>query len=387
MAEYDPFEEMGLTLDKQLVCNCHGLISRNDSLRGLCTRYIRNGDRFYDTVSRYDDLTAHLLGRNDSQAGNVSKFAAPFLKAFGATDHDVYGFFKEDLALMPGAATAVRYVYGLLPTFLATTSYEHHMMNVCDAIDFPMGNVSCTKVEFDSCEIRRQEAKELRDMAAEITALRIPKTEYSPHTPMEMDPGDVNIVSVLDRILADRLPRMDAGDIVNSVSTMGEDEKAYSLLEIRRKTEIDLDSTACIGGDSTDYRALDLVRDSNGLAMSFNGTESAVRGCNVAVMAKDSTVAAVLVQEFYNEGIEAVYDLISCWDRATLREKDCPDRHLMDAMLSANPRRLPEVFIVDRDNVDEISSKSGEYRRRVLRPQGYGGPPSRDGAGGRTAVF
>jgi energy-converting hydrogenase A subunit R len=206
---------------------------------------------------------------------------------------------------MPGAATAVRYGYGLLPTFLATTSYEHHMMNVCDAIDFPMGNVSCTKVEFDSCEIRRQEAKELRDMAAEITALRIPKTEYSPHTPMEMDPGDVNIVSVLDRILADRLPRMDAGDIVYSVSTMGEDEKAYSLLEIRRKTEIDLDSTACIGGDSTDYRALDLVRDSNGLAMSFNGTESAVRGCNVAVMAKDSTVAAVLVQELYNEGIGA----------------------------------------------------------------------------------
>jgi hypothetical protein len=76
MAEYDPFEEMGLTLDKQLVCNCHGLISRNDSLRGLGIRVIRIGTASTTRPRDTTTYTAHLLGRKQS-VGNVSKFAAP----------------------------------------------------------------------------------------------------------------------------------------------------------------------------------------------------------------------------------------------------------------------------------------------------------------------
>ena len=73
-----------------------------------------------------------------------------------------------------------------------------------------------------------------------------------------------------------------------------------------------------------------------------------------------------MVAEFYNEGIEAVFDLISNWDRETLRKRDCPDRRLMNAMLAANPRKLPEAHIVDQDNVTEIAEKSDKYRTKLL---------------------
>jgi predicted HAD superfamily phosphohydrolase len=103
--------------------------------------------------------------------------------------------------------------------------------------------------------------------------------------------------------------------------------------------------------------------------MSFNGCDFAVRKSNVAVMSRDCTVAAVLVQEFYNEGIEAVFDLIENWDRETLKKKDFPDPYLMSAMLESNPKKLPEVHIVNRDNMDEIAKKSDRYRKKILRKE------------------
>jgi energy-converting hydrogenase A subunit R len=118
-----------------------------------------------------------------------------------------------------------------------------------------------------------------------------------------------------------------------------------------------------------DYQAMDLVCDSGGLAMSFNGSEFAVHGCNIAVLSRDCTVAAVLVQEFYNEGIEAVFDLVGNWNRETLKKADCPDRCLMDAMIAANPKKLPEVYIINNSNVKDIAEKSNAYRKKLLMRQ------------------
>ena len=111
---------------------------------------------------------------------------------------------------------------------------------------------------------------------------------------------------------------------------------------------------------------MELVNESGGLALSFNGEDFAVRGSNVAVLSNDCTVAAVILQAFYNEGIEAVLELAGSWDRRSLKELDFPDRYLMDAMLAANPKKLPEVYAIDRKNVDEISKKSAAYRRKML---------------------
>lgn len=367
MAEYNVLEEIGMMLDKQTVCSCYGFISKNNISKQICTRYVRNGDRVFDVLSRYDYITAYLLNRADSRAGNVMKFVTPFLKAFGVTDHDMFELCKSNLDLVPGAGPTMRYLYNLMPTFITTSEFEHHIMNVCEAIDFPQCNVTCADADFDSIVIGRSEAKELRDMASKISALRVPKADYALGVPTSLDDLDVKIVDTLDKMLVDRLPHMDIAASLKDVTVIGANEKAYALLEVRRRTEVDLDSTVYIGGDATDYQALDLVRDSDGLAISFNGTEFGVRGANIAVMAKDSTVVAVLAQEFYNKGIEAVYSLVGNWDRKALKEVDCPDRHLMDAMLATNPRKLPDVRIVDRDNVDDIAAESDAYRRKFVR--------------------
>lgn len=365
MAAYDPMEELGFIHDKQLICSCIGFLQTNNSTRDICTKYIRDGDRFYDLVSRYEEIVSYVLNR-DGRSGNVMREIPPFLKAFGATDYGVLQTCKESLRLMPQAEHVMNYLTDTLPTFVLTTQYEHQVLALSDALDLPVSVFKNSTLCLDDYDMKRPEGRSIREYAGTITALRMPRNIYRLNTPVAMDADDSKMITILDNIMDSKLKNTESGSLMDASLPLGSNEKAYSLLDIRKRTMIDFDGTAYIGGDMNDYQAMDLVRDGSGLALSFNGSEFAVHGCNVAVMSRDCTAAAVLVAEFYNEGIEAVFDLISNWDRETLRKRDCPDRRLMNAMLAANPRKLPEAHIVDQDNVTEIAEKSDKYRTKLL---------------------
>ena len=364
--EFDPAAELGLFPDKTFICNCRGFITKNNSVRDLCERFIRNGGHFYDVLARYDELTTYVLGREEATGGSCIKWAVPFLKAFGATDHLMHQYSRESMVLMPNAARTMGYISKILPTFISSSMYEHTMMEVMDAIDAPLCEQYCSKAEMDQANFGRAEARKLRDMAQEISALRIPKVDYELNVPMEVDEADIKIIKTLDTILQDRMPELSAMNLMESLTIVTSHKKAYQLLDIRRQTNIDLDSTFYIGGDQSDFQSLDLVKDSGGMAVSFNGSEYAVRGSNIAILSKESTVGAVFAEEFYDKGLQAVLDLASNWDRKYLKNADVHDTHLMQTMLSENPRKLPEVYIIDKDNVDEISEKSDAYRRKLL---------------------
>lgn len=366
--EFDPAEELGLFPDRIFVTNCRGFITMNNYLRDLCARFIRNGAHFYDVMLRYDELTAYVLGREEATAGNVIKWVVPFLKAHGATNHLVGRFGREDMRLMPGATTAMRYISSQMPSFISTSMFEHGMMDVSDQLDTPMVETACSKMDLDTVQFSRAESRKLREMTEVITSLKIPKVEYELNVPMEVDEADVKIIRTLDDILQDRIPELNAMSLMESVTPVTSHKKAYQLLDIRRQTNIDLDSTFYMGGDNTDFQALDLVRDSGGVAVAFNGTDFAVRGSTIAILSKDSTVGAVFAEQFFSRGIESVLDLARNWDRKYLKEAEFPDRNLVDAMLAAHPRKLPEVYIVDRKNVDEIAAKSAAYRKKLLGP-------------------
>ena len=364
--EFDPVEELGLFPDRIFVCNCRGFLTMNNYMRDLCARFIRNGAHFYDVLVRYDELTAYVLGREEATAGNCLKWAVPFLKANGATDHTVNRYGLEDMRLMPGAGEAIRYISNLMPTFINTSIYEHGTMELTRELGMPLCETFCSKMDLDHVQFGRAEARKLRDMAAEVSALRIPKTEYRLNVPMEVDPADVKIIRTMDSILQDRIPELAAMSLMESTVPVTSHKKAYQLLDVRRQTSIDLDCTFYLGGDNTDFQSLDLVRDSGGVAVAFNGTDFAVRGSNVAILSKDATVGAVFAEQFYNRGIEAVLQLANNWDRHYLKTEEFPDPNLVERMLEVHPRKLPEVYTVDRKNVDEVAARSAAYRKKLL---------------------
>ncbi len=366
MAEFDTLDDLGFINDKQFVCSCWGYLTRNNGTKDICERFIRDGSHFFDIISRYDSLCAYVLDREDGRTGNTMKMIAPFLKAYGATDLQVHSTSANALELMPKAGHAMRYALNVMPTFITTSLYEHDVMNICDALEIPMGNLTCTDLSLDSHDMTRQDSKILREKMSEISSLKLSKVEYPLNIAMELDEADIKMLSVMDDV-TETIESVDsASAIMRSMSSIGSNEKAYTLLEIRRRTSIELDGTAYIGSDTSDYQAMELVNESGGLALSFNGEDFAVRGSNIAVLSNDCTVAAVILQEFYNSGIEAVLELAENWNEDYIRNRSFSDPYLVEAMLKENPKKLPEVYAVNKDNMDEIARKSSAYRKKIL---------------------
>ncbi|MCL1978544.1 MAG: hypothetical protein FWG60_00055, partial [Methanomassiliicoccaceae archaeon] len=351
--------------DKQIICSCE-VFQQNNSCRDLCQRFVAKGDKLYDIISWYDDVATYVLNRTEWRSGSTSRFTAPFLKAFGMTDYAAMEHCGKTLTIMPEAKRVIGHLRETMPTFFTTSSYEHNVLNLCRELDIPRVLVNCMDAAFDDFYIPRQEAKAIRELANRITGLRMPHSfDLSAFHKLQKD--DVEAVMTIEEIFNTNLKTLPVSDMIKEFRPVGTDEKVYFMIDLRDRTQIELEGTAFIGGDMTDVNALDRVSDLGGLALSFNGCDLAVRRSNIAVMSRDCTVTAVLAEEFYNEGIEAVFDLVENWDREKLKKKDFPDPHLMSAMLASNPRKLPEVHIVNKDNVDEIARKSNKYRKNLSR--------------------
>ncbi len=364
--EFDPTVEMGLFADKFVVCSCRGFLTKNNDAKDLCESFIENGSHFYDVLDRYDKLTAYVLNREESTAGSTTKWCVPFLKAFGATDHAVHRCLSEKLEMMPEASRTMNYISGILPTYITTSVFDHGMMSVKEKLKAPLCEVACSEMCLDQTMFGRSESRRIRDMAKEICALKVPKTFYELGVPMELCQADIDIIATMDRILTEKLPETNAMALMETVVPMSAHKKAYRLLDIRRLMNIDLDCTMYIGSASTDFQPMDLVRDAGGLSIAFNGEDFAVRGSNIAILSEDTTVGAVFAETFCDKGLQAALDLANNWSRNYLKKADLPDRNLVDAMLRNNPRKLPEVFIVDDVDLDELAAKSDAYRRKKL---------------------
>ncbi len=360
----------GCSGGKQFVTNCNGPITWNDNARELCVEIIRNGDsdggRFFDVISRYDDVLAHVLHRESYHIGDTLRLILPFLKAFGATDTKVLRSSMDHLRILPGADKTMRFVHDLMPSFIVSASYEHHLMAVCDAIGFPFTDVYCTAVRIDVIEADEWEKELLRRIATEIASME----------PMTMPPEAVSLdefsdidranVERLDQLFWDELTDLETYDYIIEVDPVGGTEKTYSLMDIRRKTGIDMGDTMYIGDEITDVQAMQLVRESGGLAMSYNGDGYAIRDADVAIVSENTAVTSLLADVFYHGGRDAVLDLVDDWGLDTIRRSGMVDDYLVTEVTRVFGDRLPMVRRVDDDHMTEIVEASESFRRRWL---------------------
>jgi predicted HAD superfamily phosphohydrolase len=364
--EFDPTVELGLPPDRYFVCSCWGFLTRNNDIRNLCGDFIGKGEHFFDVLERYDKLTSYVLSREDATAGSYYKWSVPFLKAHGATDHLIHEYSKKNLKMMANSSRTMKYISSLLPAYITTAMYEHGMMEVMERLNAPLCQVADTKLCIDQSMMGRAEARNIKDLAAEINKLKVPKSFYELNVPTELKDEDIEIIKLLDSVFPDKISSLGAMGLMESTDPMTSHRKAYRMLDIRRLTSIDLDSTMYVGSAATDFQPLDLVRDAQGLALSFNGEEFTVRGCNVAVMSEDTTVAALFASAFADKGSQMAMTIAENWSRDYLKKMDFSDQALLDTFLRENPDKLPEVHCITEKNVEKISKRSDAYRKKVL---------------------
>ncbi|MCL2607786.1 MAG: hypothetical protein FWD92_04460 [Methanomassiliicoccaceae archaeon] len=361
--EYDHMEELGFSEDKQTICTASGFLDSKDPMKGMCDRFIRNGGKMYDVLMAYDNIQSFELNTDIRKSGDSLRTLVPLLKASGATDSSVQEYFMNNMRLMPGC-DAMHHLNRMMSTLIVSESYEHHAAALCDAMNLSPDVIRCTEISFDGLDMSESEKRRARESIVELSKLNVPKVS-SDKGARYLDNKDETILIDLEDITL-TVDDFDLMYQLGEMKPMGGNEKAFALMDLRRRTEVDLDRTAYVGSNSSDFPAMDIVRDNEGLAMSFNGDEYAVRGSNVAVMSSNSIVAAVLISEFYSNGLEGVFSLIGAWDRGKLTEREHPDRHLMNTMLKTFPSKLPDVVIVNDDNMSDVIKESERFRRKSV---------------------
>ena len=153
---------------KFFVSDCEGPISINDNAFELSNHFIDGGDKFFEIVSRYDDVLADVLKRQGYNAGGTLKLILPFLKAYGATNGNIIDFSKNNVHLIPGAIETLKFINSIMPSFIVSTSYYHYIMAVCNKTGFPIENTYSTKLDMDNIDINPKEIDIIKGYKEEI---------------------------------------------------------------------------------------------------------------------------------------------------------------------------------------------------------------------------
>jgi energy-converting hydrogenase A subunit R len=284
------------------ISDCEGPISKNDNAFEVASQFIPNGNRLFSVISRYDDVLADVLKKPGYKAGYTLKLILPFLKAYDLTDQKIQEFSANSLVLISNVRDMLQHIRSIAYAFVVSTSYEHYIRALCQALDFPFRNTYCTKVSIDKYHITKQERKRLKELAAEIAQMQIIEIPPNAKSIEEFSHDDQETIQQLDEIFWKEIANMESGRAYSEVNPMGGGEKAEAIKDVVRKLGVSLPDVMYVGDSITDKEAFKLVRENCGLAVSFNGNQYAVNSAEIALLSESSISMAIIADIFCRFG-------------------------------------------------------------------------------------
>jgi len=272
-------------------------------------------------------------------------------------------FSSENLFLISCVKSTLGHIRNLAPAYIVSTSYEHYIEALCRAIDFPRPNTYCTRLRLDQFGLNEQEKVELKQISREIAEMPIFEIPRGARRLEDLPAKAETSVRRLDDIFWRTIAKMEIGEIYEKIIPMGGAQKAEALKDITRKLETPVEDLLYVGDSITDVEALNLVKDSGGLAVSFNGNHYAVQNADISLMSSDGAVIAVILQAFVRRGKKETLEVVANWNRQTL-ESTLPD-DLKEWFFKLHPNDLPKAEIVTKENMEIIAKESTEFRKRI----------------------
>jgi energy-converting hydrogenase A subunit R len=355
---------MNQTQQRIFISDCEGPISKNDNAFELATHFIPQGGRLFTLVSRYDDILADIVKKPGYKAGDTLKLILPFLKAYGATNQKITEYSAKNVLLVAGAQQMLRFVKEVMPSFIVSTSYEQYVRALCSLIDFPYENTYCTTLDLDKYELDERERQRLKQLRKEMSALPMLEIPKNAKSLQDFPAKHQETVMRLDRIFWQEISGMKIGKILEDVNPVGGYEKAEAVQSIVGRLGNSVSNVMYVGDSITDVSAFQLVRKEEGLTISFNGNEYAVREAEIAVLSENALVTAVLADTFNKHGKDHVFRLVKEWSHQAL-EKYGVASPLRESLLELYPRRLPRVELVTPENRERLMRESNAFRKTV----------------------
>ena len=333
------------------VTDCEGPLTINDNAFELAGLYIEDGEKFFQIISKYDDVLADEIKRPGYNAGDTLKLILPFLKAYGATNNEITKFSEETLLLIPGARDTLQFVYCTMPSYIISTSYKQYIQALCNLTGFPYENTYSTQLDIDKYSLADEEEQIIKQLREDILK----------------DSSFEN----LENIFWEKLPHLEIGRIFQDVKTIGGEGKKIAVEDIIGRFKFNASDLMYVGDSITDVQPLRYALEEGGLAVSFNGNEYAIKETEIAVMADNTLPVSILADLFNKAGKEEVLEFINAF-------KESPQHALndypVDPQLSLKYKNQSniQIEIVDEHNRKKIKEESIKYRKNI-RGESIGG--------------
>ncbi len=350
--------------EKVFVSDCEGPISKNDNAFEISEYFIPGGGEFFSLLSKYDDVKSKILQESGYESGSTLKFILPFLKAYGATDDKLVKYSSENISLVSGASRTLDFVNSIMSAFIVSTSYEHYVRALCNKVDFSFQNTYSTRLKLDNYKLKNGEKsrlKEVREKIRDFDRIKIPDGVKNIE---DFSPESRKTIKELDTIFGEELPELEVGKMVEEVKPVGGGAKADAVRDISQKVSADFDQMMYLGDSITDVEAFRFLQNNNGLTISFNGNEYAVRNADIIVLAKNTIVTSILAHIFNFFGKGKVLELAKNWNHETIKEA-CQNEKLLKKLLDLYPEKLPLVKVADEANMKKLENKSSRFRKKV----------------------
>lgn len=351
-------------MKRVFISDCEGPISKNDNAFEAASHFVPDGDRLFAVISKYDDVLADVFRKPSYNAGDTLKLILPFLKAYDVTDKLLREFSAQTLLLIANTRDTLRHIRRTAASFIVSTSYEHYIRALCEAVDFPFSNTFCTRLTLDKYPLPTGEKSKLRELAKEIAETPMITIPPNARHAEDFSREDQKTLNRLDWIFWKEISRMNICEIFSDVMPVGGQQKAEAVKEAVKTRKAQLGDVLYVGDSITDVEAFKLVRSSGGLTVSFNGNQYAVRNAEVAVLSENSVVTAVIADLFSKQEKEETLRLLGNWNRETFRHSKS-NTQLWDRFFTTYPDALPKVQIVTPENMETLVAESSEFRKKV----------------------
>jgi energy-converting hydrogenase A subunit R len=329
---------------KFFVSDCEGPISTNDNAFELAGHFIENGEKFFEIVSKYDDILADVVKRPGYTAGGTLKLIVPFLKAYGATNQNIKKFSAENVLLVPGAGDTLHFVNSIMPSFIISTSYEHYILALCNLTNFPPENAYYTKLNLESQPLNPEERKRLWDLRGKI--IENPEFEN------------------LDKIFWEDVYSLKIGSIMDEVNPIGGEGKKEAIQDIMDRFKFKASDMMYVGDSITDVQSLRFASEEGGLAVSFNGNQYAVEEAEIAITADNTSMISLIADMFNRSGRDMVIEFITSY-------ADDPESSVQnyplnpDLAVKIQDRGFSVVEIITSKNKEKLKKESLKLRKMV----------------------
>jgi energy-converting hydrogenase A subunit R len=346
------------------VSDCEGPISKNDNALELSENFVPNGDKLFANVSKYDDVLADVLHKQGYSSGSTLKLILPFFKAYSVTDRQMEDFSANNITLISKSQITLQHVQKISNAFIISTSYEHYIRALCNAVSFPFKNTYCTKVSLDKIGISPREKESLREIAQEIAKMQTIDIPLKAKGLNDFSDIDQSLIKRMDEIFCIDIPQMFVGKFLSGVVTVGGEQKAIAIRDAAKRLDAGLIDVMYVGDSITDVEAFKLVREHGGLSISFNGNGYAIRSAEVAILSESNLIIAAIADLFCKHGKKQTLTALHSWSLETL-EKNLVDEILLKQLEKMYPECLPKAQIVTAKNMDSLTNESCDFRKKV----------------------